>query len=521
MAQAQMRLIDESSEKKHTVNVEKIRERKTAELVIAMIGPVGSGCSRTASNIEQILKSEYGYDQVVIHKVSDVILRNAHLVGEGVPEDCKPEERVDHLQRAGNKLREKFEDEYLAAKVIEGIAIHRLEKDGFEKAEEGALVPMPLRHAHIIDSLKNPAELALLREVYGDILWAIGVFAPQEVRKERLRNLENWDETKLDILISKDSKQQEHHEQGVRDTFFQADFFLRNDGNNDEKLKKSISRCLEVIFGFPVHTPTKEESAMYAAYSAAAQSACLSRQVGASIVSETGELIGVGWNDVPKFKGGLYQEEDGEDDNRCYKWNQKQCHNDRKKDVLYSAIFDALKKKTGLLTAEANAQQIKEVLKETDIKQLIEYSRAVHAEMEAIISVARGNKTGLKGSTLYCTTFPCHSCARHILASGISKVIFIEPYPKSLATELHRDALSVNEEDVGKRLVLLQYEGVSPRNMLRLFKNNNAKRKDKVSGGLVDFDKKKAHPLGTISVDDFSTHEKRVVSHLQQLESTK
>lgn len=213
--------------------------------------------------------------------------------------------------------------------------------------------------------------------------------------------------------------------------------------------------------------------------------------------------------------GGLYGPDNGKNDHRCYKWGRRVCHNDRKKTLLYEDVFTALRK-AGLLSTAATLESATDVLKKTDISQLIEYSRAVHAEMEALLSVARGNKAGLQGATLYCTTFPCHSCARHILTSGITKVVYIEPYPKSLATELHRDAISVNEKDVGKKLIFLQYEGVSPRNMLRLFKTHEIRRKD--AGKLVDFNKKKAHPLDSVSVDDFSTHEKRVLSRLKHLE---
>ncbi|MDN3612645.1 hypothetical protein QWZ16_23945 [Vibrio ostreicida] len=26
--------------------------------------------------------------------------------------------------------------------------------------------------------------------------------------------------------------------------------------------------------------------------------------------------------------------------------------------------------------------------------------------------------------------FPCHNCAKHIVASGIKRVVYVEPYPK-------------------------------------------------------------------------------------------
>ncbi|MFD2579396.1 deaminase [Novosphingobium colocasiae] len=53
------------------------------------------------------------------------------------------------------------------------------------------------------------------------------------------------------------------------------------------------------------------------------------------------------------------------------------------------------------------------------------FSRSVHAEMEAIVSVARIGKGSTVESTLYTTTFPCHNCARHIVAAGITRVVFL------------------------------------------------------------------------------------------------
>jgi deoxycytidylate deaminase len=156
------------------------------------------------------------------------------------------------------------------------------------------------------------------------------------------------------------------------------------------------------------------------------------------------------------------------------------------------------------------------VLKTTDVKSLIEYSRAVHAEMDAIISVARTHKAGLLNGTLYSTTFPCHSCARHIVASGIKKVIFIEPYPKSLAKELHLDTISENEGDQGKKVLFLQYSGVAPKHILKLF-NAGLTRKS-TDGKLKMFDKKTATPIIAVSLDDYTTHEKLVIAELEQNE---
>jgi cytidine deaminase len=103
--------------------------------------------------------------------------------------------------------------------------------------------------------------------------------------------------------------------------------------------------------------------------------------------------------------------------------------------------------------------------------EITEFGRVVHAEMEAIISCARKGLS-VKGSTLYCTTFPCHVCAKHIVDAGISEVVFIEPYPKSKATDLHPDSIIVAHESGqsrGKRVLFRPFLGISPRRYGDLF----------------------------------------------------
>ena len=68
----------------------------------------------------------------------------------------------------------------------------------------------------------------------------------------------------------------------------------------------------------------------------------------------------------------------------------------------------------------------------------------VHAEMDALVGSARRGES-VKDCVMYCTTFPCHICAKHIVASGIKSLVFIEPYPKSHAAELFSDSISVED----------------------------------------------------------------------------
>ena len=85
-------------------------------------------------------------------------------------------------------------------------------------------------------------------------------------------------------------------------------------------------------------------------------------------------------------------------------------------------------------------------LRNTKIFEITEYGRAVHAEMNALLNCA---STGVspKEGTLFTTAFPCHNCTRHIIAAGISRVVYIEPYPKSRAIDLHGDAIRLGKNE--------------------------------------------------------------------------
>ncbi|VWX60072.1 Cytidine/deoxycytidylate deaminase family protein (fragment) [Burkholderiales bacterium 8X] len=125
--------------------------------------------------------------------------------------------------------------------------------------------------------------------------------------------------------------------------------------------------------------------------------------------------------------------------------------------------------KTGKLVQELITGSKKSVLKGPSVMNLLEFGRSVHAEMAALMSAARLG-VSVKRATLFCTTFPCHMCARHILASGIKRVVYVEPYPKSKVKLLHPDAISVDPTVPSAELVNCEpFEGISPRQYQEIF----------------------------------------------------
>lgn len=136
--------------------------------------------------------------------------------------------------------------------------------------------------------------------------------------------------------------------------------------------------------------------------------------------------------------------------------------------------------------------QLENVMKRSPLREITEFGRVVHAEMEAILACARGG-VRMRGSTLYGTTFPCHNCAKHIVASGIKRVVHVEPYAKSRAAALHDDSISLGFDATAKdepplKVRFEPFVGIGPRRFfdrfsLRLGSGRRIRRKE--ADGLV------------------------------------
>ncbi|WP_084420447.1 anti-phage dCTP deaminase [Henriciella litoralis] len=491
--------------------VDLMKRRQTPELVIGFIGAVGAGVSTSKDIIAGLMHDHYGYTPTH-YKISDIIKESKkHTSFQGDVADAG-DQRIKDLQKIGSELREKFGAGYLAAKVIELIAVGR-GNDGYEDEEFSN--PKSRRVVHVIDSIKNESEAELLRAVYGSAFWLVGVFANENVREIRLKKM-GVSELEIKKVISIDEHEGPDHGQDVRDTFILSDYFLNNNSDEKSKLKGSLERLLEVIFSTTLITPEADESGMAAAQQAAASSACLSRQVGAVIRDQSDSTIGTGWNEVPKFGGGTYPDFNTNLDKRCFKSGSEKCRNDEYKENLFNDV---------ILAAQANGlptdklDNFKSELSKTRIKSLSEFSRSVHAEMAAIVDVARNGSRNLAGSTLFVTTFPCHNCARHIVFAGIKRVVYIEPYPKSLAMELHADALenlAVSEGGGDSSKVILEpFQGVGPVRYYAVFVRQEDVKKD---GAFKTVNRSEAMPADAVNLDAFSTLEKRITEYIKDIE---
>lgn len=369
----------------------------------------------------------------------------------------------------GNKLREDTQDKgFLANGVAARIFQKRKSIENLQKRE-----PKP-RTAFIINSLKTPEEVHRLRYLYSSGFYLISIYQEEDRRLNHLCEDLEIEEEKAKILIERDKDEKHPFGQQTRETFHLADFFVHLDDSHKDKTKYDLWRFLDLIFGHPNITPTFDEFSMFMAFSSALRSADLSRQVGA-VIAKNGDLIASGANDVPKFGGGLYWPDynadgklDDEENGRDYKRGYDPNADERK--TITSDI--SIKITNELELNEDQKNKLQNILRNSKIKSITEYGRTVHAEMEAILSCARRN-VSTKGATLYSTTFPCHNCAKHIIAAGIERVLFVEPYPKSKALNLHDDSIFIglkNEhKSECKKLRFEPFVGVGPRSFFTLF----------------------------------------------------
>ena len=73
--------------------------------------------------------------------------------------------------------------------------------------------------------------------------------------------------------------------------------------------------------------------------------------------------------------------------------------------------------------------------KNSDSGTNLGYCFAVHAEQNALTQCAKyGISCG--GATLYVTTQPCATCAKLLVNSGITEVVYLEPYPDELGLKI-------------------------------------------------------------------------------------
>lgn len=470
------------------------------ELVIGLTGGIGTNFKQVRSIIKNALTNEYNYQvsEIKLSKIHDEILES----------NCSTKSdnnrSLNNLLKKMNKCNElrktTGKKELYAIMAVSKIKKHRTFYKNQKNQEERDYNPEG--QAYIIDSLKKPEEFNLLRKIYGRNFILISVYESEEAREKELLkknyNIEeakenccnseiyNYKESFVKFLIKKDQNESNmsdgldnEYGQDVQNTFPLGHYFVNSDDLGS--LENDIKKLFKILFSYPFITPSFDESMMFHAYTEARRSADLSRQIGAIIATENGEIVASGFNDVPKFGGGFYQDGD-KPDHRDFNIG----YNPNKQIIeKFKSNFKTEFKNNNIEIPGENDKEkdkfITALFKKSGVGHLIEFFRAVHAEEAAICDAARRG-VSIKGCTLYVTTFPCHLCTKKIISSGVKRVVYIDPYPKSKAEDLFGYAVLINSDnELTNKVNFQSFHGVAPSRYLNFFRKSESDRTEKDS----------------------------------------
>lgn len=210
-----------------------------------------------------------------------------------------------------------------------------------------------------------------------------------------------------------------------------ADVFISN--NHSEKTKNmdlrwELVRNISLISHPGLLLPTPIERCMQVAFTAKANSGCLSRQVGAVVTDEEYNILSIGWNDVPcgdiscsrKNLADIYNEQDLQAYSDYEIYNEDFRNRVRSK---YNSKVHSSSDKLGTLLCGLPWRYCFKDL-HVQGKQPMR-SRAMHAEEKALSNVQDNAINGC----LFTTSSPCEMCSKNAKNHRIKKIYYIEPYP--------------------------------------------------------------------------------------------
>ncbi len=352
------------------------------KIIVGLTGPFGSGCSYVAKNI--LCSDEYEYISL-----SDILKEE---IGSA-------EYTRSDLQDKGNQLREQKGADFLAQKAIEKINSSNSTK-------------------FVIDSIRNTHEIEKLKKTFPQF-YLFAIWASKDTRWERVQDKYNRVLPSFEKDDNRDKDEKQENGQQITLCYQMADFIILNEekihsqkSDTFKKLKAIVEKYIGLIEKTMVYEPNEEETLMAMAYANSMRSSCSQRKVGALIIDEYGNVFSSGYNEVPVLErscASVY--------GMCYR------------KYLRKDIDDKIKNE---LSDEAMATKVSSIVKNNS--KMLDYCRALHAEENAIVNMARLSiSADYSKATLFTTTYPCNLCANKIAQIGIKKIVYYEPYPQEEA----------------------------------------------------------------------------------------
>lgn len=221
----------------------------------------------------------------------------------------------------------------------------------------------------------------------------------------------------------------------MQDCIQKSDIFIHNNGRPDAlertrlQLHQQLVRYVALILRPGLVTPTADERCMQLAFVAKLNSGCISRQVGAAITDSSFSIKAVGWNDVPSGQVPCLLRDVNIllNSNDEVAFSEYESTNPKFRNHISSTYKNAgaLKVATGLACPYCFKKAYNDVTGEKD--QV--HTRALHAEENAFMQLAKHGNSGIAGGQLYTTASPCELCSKKAFQLGIREIIYVDPYP--------------------------------------------------------------------------------------------
>lgn len=339
----------------------------------------------------------------------------------------------DNIRSSDNAASDKFEAKHVMSFPNKINHVIKLIRDYLKSKNKPCYI--------VIDAIRNPYEAIFFKNRYSNF-YLISINTDNKNRLKHLKGNLNFTTEQIDELDRKEypAKLKGHHKyisQNIQKCIEISDIHINNpkdDAFGDNDLRCQLAWYIALMFHPGLVMPTSTESCMQIAYSAKMNSGCISRQVGAAITNTAFSVKAIGWNNTPQGQVPCLLR-NAEDlifgiDSPAYSTYER---NDKKFRKIIKEKYDSL-----LTSPLLNGRNISYCFK--DLQNQIEeeknqvHTRSLHAEENAFLQTTKYGGQSILGGFLFTTASPCELCAKKAYQLGISKIIYVDPYP-GIATE--------------------------------------------------------------------------------------
>lgn len=318
------------------------------------------------------------------------------------------------------------------------------------------------RRYFVIDAFRNPYEVEYFKRRYNEF-YLFAVSKSWESRNQALLRL-GFTQQQIDNDVK--DRQEGFASQNIEGCIAKADIFMEcRKRSSKEFFRYHIIKCLALYQKPGCIQPNIDERSMQVAVTARQMSGCISRQVGAVVCDHDAYILGVGWNDPPFGQIPCSLREGGDliNDKRPEIFSEfeksKRFTSHIKSNLPNSTPFCFREQLSELETKEKQAKDPN--LRKYHKHKRAEYTRALHAEENALFQATKNTGSFKNSATLYSTSSTCALCAKKAYQLGIKRIVYIEEYPGIALEQTIRTGF--------RNIQLDKFEGIGGSAYFRLF----------------------------------------------------